>query len=601
MRFSNLCFRAVILFAVAVPIAPGTPATEPRNSQYSDSIQLDLRRVPFSRFGSYLAFSHLSRDRAGEAGLYLRSVHDSPRQEIMRLDLLIQGKPVVFSELATPTKLRLEHESAFVEICMAEPALLRFRLHGAGLRFSKIPGTGLYGLLKNAEQVELNSPEQDIELMVSAPVHHARLAQTWTGTSSTVLTLDLLPAKDGEDVQAFIEEFRGSWTPRIYEGSFSEAVSKLETEYRSWLNSMPSVPSQLQGAADLAAYIDWSAVVRADGEFSRPAMLMSKNWMNAVWSWDHCFNAMLLANSQPELAWDQFMLVLDKQNKEGALPDRISDRKMIWAFSKPPVHGWTLQWMMAHSSLMTQARIAEAYQPLKRWTNWYFKYRDDDHDGLPQYNHGNDSGWDNATVFAIEPAIETPDLASLLVLQMETLSAMAERLHRMKEATEWKERSGALLQLLLKNYWKNGRFVALRSGDHSDVIADSLLLYVPLVLGKRLPMEVRQELVADLREPGGFLTSHGLATEKIGSPLYEADGYWRGPIWAPSSMMIVEGLDAVGEKEFARELRRKYCEMVSLNGMAENYDAITGQNLRDPDYTWSASVFLLFAHELDQP
>ena len=33
------------------------------------------------------------------------------------------------------------------------------------------------------------------------------------------------------------------------------------------------------------------------------------------------------------------------------------------------------------------------------------------------------------------------------------------------------------------------------------------------------------------------------------------------------------------------------------SGMAENYDAITGDGLRDRAYTWTSSVFLILAHE----
>lgn len=31
--------------------------------------------------------------------------------------------------------------------------------------------------------------------------------------------------------------------------------------------------------------------------------------------------------------------------------------------------------------------------------------------------------------------------------------------------------------------------------------------------------------------------------------------------------------------------------------MAENFDALTGKPLRDQAYTWTASVFLVLAHE----
>ncbi len=74
-------------------------------------------------------------------------------------------------------------------------------------------------------------------------------------------------------------------------------------------------------------------------------MLMSKNWMNAVWSWDHCFNAMALIESEPEVAWDQYMVMFDQQSPDGALPDSLTDREISWAYSKPPIHGWVVLWL----------------------------------------------------------------------------------------------------------------------------------------------------------------------------------------------------------------------------------------------------------------
>jgi len=330
-------------------------------------------------------------------------------------------------------------------------------------------------------------------------------------------------------------------------------------------------------------------------------MLMSKNWMNAVWSWDHCFNAMALIQLMPEFAWDQYMLMFDRQAPDGALPDSLTDRETYWAYSKPPIHGWALLWLMANSKSINEERLAEVYPRLVRWTNWYFQFRDDDHDGLPQYDHGNDSGWDNATVFRSGPAIETPDLAAYLVLQMDALSNIARRLGREQESEEWKRRAEGLLQQLISTYWRSGHFVGLRSFDHSVVEADSLLLYLPIMLGKQLPEAIRQKLIADLKQSGKFLTGNGVATERLGSPYYESDGYWRGPIWAPSTLMIVDGLESSGEYEFARELKLRYCRMAVKSGFAENYDAVSGRGLRDPAYTWSASVFLIFAHQLVNP
>jgi putative isomerase len=419
----------------------------------------------------------------------------------------------------------------------------------------------------------------------------------WSVDKSDHVVADFLPDLDTGTFECAVEEFLTVWQEREYAESFETCLKTVEGEYQAWLERMPEVPETYAEAGELAAYINWSCVVAPEGHLTRPAMLMSKNWMNSLWSWDNCFNAMALCYGHPQLAWDQLMILAENQDPSGAFPDSINDGVRVWSFCKPPIHGWALKWMMARTDFIDETRLAEVYEPLCRWTQWWFDYRDDDHDAMPQYNHGNDSGWDNCTVFEVGPPVEGPDLAAYMIVQMEVLAEVAQILGKAQEADVWKSRAAIILDLLLSHSWRRDRFVAPRSGDHEVFESDSLLLFLPIVLGDRLPRRVLAKLVAGLKEEGRFLTEHGLATESLRSPLYQSDGYWRGPIWAPSTMIIVDGLAAAGELEFARELARRFCAMAAHNGMAENYDAITGAGLRDRAYTWTSSVFLILAHE----
>src|SRR5690606_35327432 len=38
-------------------------------------------------------------------------------------------------------------------------------------------------------------------------------------------------------------------------------------------------------------------------------------------------------------------------------------------------------------------------------------------------------------------------------------------------------------------------------------------------------------------------------------------GYWRGSIWVPSTMFIVDGMNQCGERELAREISQKYIDL----------------------------------------
>jgi putative isomerase len=63
-------------------------------------------------------------------------------------------------------------------------------------------------------------------------------------------------------------------------------------------------------------------------------------------------------------------------------------------------------------------------------------------------------------------------------------------------------------------------------------------------------------------------------------------------------MLLSEGLDSSGEYSLANKVREDFCRMTQRSGMNENFNAITGEGLRDPAYTWTSSVYLIFAHQL---
>lgn len=565
-------------------------------------MEIDLRNVPFSRNGSYMAFSFLPPSGEWPEGLYLRSVHGGaqlaqPGGRVARMETLFDGRPVPFEVRATPSGLDLLAEQGKASLCLAEPWVVRIRTERITLRLTFNGQSGDYAIPGADSRWRINCPKHMTNYMLIPLSGRWQVYAPWTGTGAPQVIVELMAWEERGVCEGVLEEFASVWRARGYEETFDECREAVEAEYQHWLGQTPHVLSSYSHARRMAAYINWSSVVDPVGNLLRPAMYMSKNWMTNVWSWDHCFNAMALTYHKQMMAWDQLMLMFDMQDETGALPDSYNDRFSQWNFCKPPVHGWTLQWMMKRTGFIRLDQMRQIYGPLCRWTEWWLHYRDEDHDGIPEYHHGNDSGWDNATPFQIGVPLESPDLCTFLILQMETLAYLAEILNNAEEAESWQKRCDNLLEKMLAHFWQGDHFVAMRSGDHALADTESLLLYIPLLLGRRLPVGVRRELIDGLLRPGRFLTEYGLATESPQSPAYQPDGYWRGPIWAPATLILVEGLAACGELEIARDIARRFCEMAARNGFAENFNALTGEGLRDGAYTWTSSVFLILAHE----
>jgi glycogen debranching enzyme len=241
-------------------------------------------------------------------------------------------------------------------------------------------------------------------------------------------------------------------------------------------------------------------------------------------------------------------------------------------------------------------QLRDAYDHLERWTSWWLDQRDENGDGLCEYTHGNDSGWDNSSAFCELPPVTSPDLNALLVVQMDVLSDIAQKLNMKSDSAMWKERSDFMLKRLLSRLFQNGKPVVLAGLKNSQIQTNSLLPYVSIVLGKKLPEEIRKEMIRTL-ESKKFITDYGIATESPASNKYVPDGYWLGPIWAPSTMLVLDGMKECGETDFVREMTHRFCRMTQESGFAENFDALTGEGLRDRAYTWTASIMLVMAHE----
>ena len=556
----------------------------------------DLRLVPFSRRGSYFAISHLQgRGYATPEGLYLRSVHGGAdhSKELFSVEVSRDGRQLVVTESAQPDRLELSVAGGRVEICIARPTRILIRGQGAdvALRWAgALPGSGVIVPL-DADRWLCLCNDANLSLLVTRLAGELAVDAPWTGVGSQNISIHASARDDTAWIFA-VDEVSSSWTgPQPYE-DFDDSVAGAAADFNSWLERSPHVDAEFAAAAELAAYVNWSSEVHELGLIKRPSMLMSKNWMTSIWTWDPCINAMALTGDIPR-ACDQFLTMFDHQDANGALPDAFSDRSETFTYCKPPVHGWALGWLMKTTSIPTDF-LAQVYDPLARLTNWWLTCRDHDGDGYPQYNHGNDSGCDNATVFRDFVPVESPDLLAYLVLQMETLATIADVLGRSPESLTWKSRADALLDGMIRDFWRADHFIARNAITHEPCAGDSLVLSLPLVLGHRLPPDVFNRLADDLIAKG-FTTEHGLATESVTSPFYEADGYWRGPIWAPTTLLIVDGLADGGRTDLASQIARNFCETVKASGMAENFDAISGEGLRDRSYTLTASAFLVLA------
>jgi glycogen debranching enzyme len=559
----------------------------------------DIDTVPFSRRGRFLTLSMMRvPGREDERALYLRHVAGGDERpslgRLCRVEFFdAEGASVTPVLLLSPERLDARIGEGEVSFVIGAGERLHIAGQRAGVRFHLEGSRYDYVYCTPNGEDCLVAAVENVKFIPRSLAGDLTVTGAWQRDHSD----DVSFAFSGAAAFEGNVDFFRTVPPVDRPGSFADALSAATAEFAEWYARVPRGIEGQDEAHRLASYLLWANGVPAGGTLTRPAIYMSKNHMINIWSWDNAFSALGVAAFDRDLAFDQFAAIFDHQDASGLLPDYISDRDVLFAFTKPPVHGWAVSLIAAaNPGFLTIERREYLRNAIAKQVEYWLTYARPDATSLPTYFHGNDSGWDNATFFAEGGPVISPDLPVFLILACE---ALAERLEDDQDRRAmWRQKADELQGLLFERLWTGETFGARLATDPGRALpGDNLIQFMPLLLGARLPAGMREKLVARLAS-GGFITEWGPATESPKSPFYEDDGYWRGPIWAPTTMLLWDGLRRQGQIELAREVAEKFCSLASKSGMAENFDARSGRGLRDRAFAWTSAVYLVLTASL---
>jgi len=558
-----------------------------------------VREIPFSYRGSWFCVSPVVALATYADDLHLVS-HRNGMHAVLRLVPELDGRRVPTDVSATPAVLTWTAGRGHVTAAYESSSSLRISGHGLGMRVAAAdatltPFTGTYFF---------HDPVTSAYVFTSYETGHRYRLTPLSGSvyalgSSALGTAEraVVFGADGAGWECVLEELTTARELPSPRARFQDVVLSSRKTFERFTDAVAPWRTDRTPAAELACYVLWSATVEPSGFIGRPAVLMSKHWMDKVWSWDHCFNALALAPGAPELAWDQLQVVFDHQTDQGALPDSITHAEVLHNFVKPPIHGWAVRGLrerLPHG--LPAAELSRLYDQLAAWTTFWLDHRRAPGEPLAHYEHGNDSGWDNATVFHHDRLVQSADLAAFLVTQMSELARLAKETGDRAGEKRWTHEATVMRRALFDQLWNGSRFTS-RPVDGTPRTTASLLDLMPVVLGRQLPTAVRATVTADVAR---HLTPVGLATERTDSPRYESDGYWRGPVWAPATVLVEDGLRRGGSTDLADRVSARFRATCEKSGFAENFDALTGQGLRDRAYTWTASAYLILAGDAER-
>lgn len=588
---------------------------------------LDISKVPFSMRKSYMAVNYLFEDYysgytsctgfssnldkmpfVSTPGLYLRSVctkGQNNNMEMIRFIPLYNGQEVPYEIHAGYEKVELICQEGKIAFCYADENRLLIRGEGEklGLRLDcviegrssflvQIPVKGGRSYHKLTNHISFDN------YGIFTSLGTVKVYQEWEADHllNTACLYDIT-AEDGA-FQCMIKELRTYvWANVEKEGcvDFEQTVRNTKNAFDEFCSKLPEVPQEYKEAQKLATYLCWSGSVAERGYLKRESIYMTKNILCAVWAYESWLIAAGLCETDSELAYDQLMTMLDSQDELGGIPNFKGEGMESYEASMPPNLGWIVMKMLDKIQF-TKKQLDEIYDKMRKYTYFYLNHMDEQESGVFEYHHGYDACGDDDTVFRKELNILSPDLTTLMILQMDCLAILAEKLDKKVEEKQWKDLADRSLKGLINTLFDEKNLPFARNNITGErIYAQSPILFTPLMLGERLPLEIRTSIINDLKN-GKYITEYGLASESLDSKYYHADGFFRGPIWFTMTLTLIEGLTKCGEQEMADDLTIKYCNLIRNGGCAECYNAETGAPLNNKGYTSTAGTFLILLH-----
>ena len=236
------------------------------------------------------------------------------------------------------------------------------------------------------------------------------------------------------------------------------------------------------------------------------------------------------------------------------------------ASTGPNVMAWA-EWVY-YQNFGDKDRISKVFAPLfgyYRWLKENRTWRDGSY-----WSSGWGCGMDNAP--RVQKCYDESfshghmvwaDACMQQILSGKILCRMAEILGREAETKEIEEEVKMLTDYVNEKLWDEdtGFYYDLwRNGElnHVKTLASYWALLAGVVPKERLP-----KFIAHLDNENEFKRLHRPSTLSADHPEFRPDGgYWLGSVWAPTTYMVLKGLEAVGEFDLAYEIARNHHENV---------------------------------------
>ena len=290
-------------------------------------------------------------------------------------------------------------------------------------------------------------------------------------------------------------------------------------------------------------------------------MVPSIGRFKGVWNWDSAFHALAVVRRDPELAREQFRIMMKYQRNDGMLVDVVRQNPkhgVGLGCTKPPVWAWAV-WSIDRAA-PNDAFLREAYAALVREEAFWRTKRMDLELGMFHYDgNSNDpkkrleyagweSGWDNSPRWdGNTPAVIPVDLNCWMVLRYRAMREIAKRLKLGIESDRWARDAEALAKKVESLFWdaESGCYYDWDSEKRAFKRVLTPASFMPLFIGTA--SAERAEAMAHQAKR----LSPGWPSVEYAHPEFKPTSYWRGRTWLNIAYFALRGLKFYGYDEVA--------------------------------------------------
>jgi len=567
--------------------------------QFHSNEKRDLSRINYARAGCYW---HLNEDYFQRI-LRLTALHGGDMTNVTDLSFFVQllekGQPARYHYFGDPGSLHLVNVNVYTEVAFTDRGEMRWRgFKGAGLRLdlcSKTAGRGAAGLdsiarLKDGSWEAVFPKHGYMRFRALRGSIDVNVEYDYEKGCYSRLEISFLPDEEGRFEAACYDYPLVFKEPELV--SFETIREENLASYLDFYNNYKGLPEEYAGLVEDSIYVTWSHVLRAGGFVKSPMILMHYNALGSGFSWQQSYNGMALLGNPEEgfrLIGNMFLY----QNPiNGNLPSTVNPNSVNDFSRQAPLQGFALNLLVRRcgEEFITPEMAADLLPKFGRWVNFWTDYRNAGRgDDVIAIHNPNESGWDDASTFKDGFPASNADTIALIIECMYACATLARRMGDAEQEAHWQGRADRLLNTLVTEFWDGEKFVTKVRGKNVDCM--SLACYLPILLGDRLPQHIIDKVAEKLTEEDQFLTSVGLCTENINSPLCHWGFHFvLGRAVAPAQMFASVGLYLAGKKEEAQLIARRWCDTVEERGLRLGYQPYN-------EYPYSGEP----AHMLIQP